>query len=227
MRYSFHATNIASSRLTRAIRGYFLLHASGDPGMSGRGRRGGGGGKKGAAEVQRPEPPALKTDDPAPPPPQAANEDSEAHHDQDHCVICTETLDGGMHPPGVGACEHTGTCGLCFFRLRKIMGDRSCCICKVELENVYVFPNPAAARPYRTLNIWGDNAGPGMVFDDQTRMFVPKEFQRDVMQGLQAHICQAPDCRCVAAAAVCLLPCGDQLLLTCGGLIESYPEKGK
>lgn len=114
-----------------------------------------------------------------------------------HCIICTEALDSGFHRPGVGPCEHTGTCGLCYFRLRKIMGDMSCCICKHQLENVYIFPSPDDVQPYRSLNMWGDNAGPGMAFDDGTRMFVPKEFQKEVMLNLQAPICQVPSCRYV------------------------------
>eukprot|EP00952_Eustigmatos_sp_NYUAD-ZCMA_P012747 51062-Eustigmatos_ZCMA.PRE.1 len=46
-------------------------------------------------------------------------------------------------------------------------------------------------RPYKSLNLWGENAGPGYVYEDSTRMFMPKAFHRDVYQTLQAPYCRA------------------------------------
>jgi hypothetical protein len=43
-------------------------------------------------------------------------------------------------------------------------------MCKTPLEHVYVFESPQAMRPFSSLQIWGTNAGPGIVFDDRAQV---------------------------------------------------------
>lgn len=42
-------------------------------------------------------------------------------------------------------------------------------VCKAELENVFVFESPQDTRPYAALQIWGTEAGPGVVYDDRAQ----------------------------------------------------------
>ena len=105
------------------------------------------------------------------------------------CVICTEPLDNKRHRPGVGPCLHTSTCALCFMRLRLLLKTTACAVCKAPLEHIYIFESPSDIRPYSTLNIWGTEAGPGMVYDDRSQMFMPKAFYQDVFLPIQAMRC--------------------------------------
>ena len=50
------------------------------------------------------------------------------------CVICAEPLQF----ISVGACGHTDVCSLCSARLRGVMNDLQCCICKQQLNEVFV-----------------------------------------------------------------------------------------
>ena len=68
-------------------------------------------------------------------PPPSSGED----HDDTHCIICAEAFDNHMHRPGIGPCEHTGICGLCYIRLRRLMGDNSCPMCKTIQDSVFIF----------------------------------------------------------------------------------------
>lgn len=43
-------------------------------------------------------------------------------------------------------------------------------MCKTPLEHVYVFESPLAMRPFSSLQIWGTNAGPGVVYDDRAQV---------------------------------------------------------
>lgn len=43
-------------------------------------------------------------------------------------------------------------------------------MCKTPLEHVYVFESPQAMRPFSSLQIWGTNAGPGVVYDDRAQV---------------------------------------------------------
>jgi hypothetical protein len=134
-------------------------------------------------------PPGLSLDPPAPVAP--PSEDSEGQ-----CVICANHLDADKHRPAVGPCDHIGICALCHLRMRRLMNDPRCSICKMNLENVYVFASPeeAIGRPYRSLDIWGENAGPGMKYDDLARMFMPKAFYQDVYVRLQGFGCPVEGC---------------------------------
>jgi len=40
------------------------------------------------------------------------------------CAVCTEHLNGEIHRPAMGACEHVDTCALCYLRLRRLLGDQ-------------------------------------------------------------------------------------------------------
>ncbi|WOL00267.1 hypothetical protein Cni_G08980 [Canna indica] len=52
----------------------------------------------------------------------------------DSCAVCTEALEWVAYGP----CGHREVCSTCVIRLRFIMGDRCCCICKTECPVIFV-----------------------------------------------------------------------------------------
>ena len=53
---------------------------------------------------------------------------------EDCCVICAEPLTF----ISVGKCGHTDVCSLCAARMRGVMNDFDCCICKQKLNEVFI-----------------------------------------------------------------------------------------
>ncbi|KAK8946927.1 hypothetical protein KSP39_PZI007092 [Platanthera zijinensis] len=53
---------------------------------------------------------------------------------EDCCAVCAETLEWVAY----GSCGHREVCSTCVVRLRFIIGDRHCCICKTDCATVFV-----------------------------------------------------------------------------------------
>ncbi|MCO5577362.1 hypothetical protein L7F22_031193 [Adiantum nelumboides] len=53
---------------------------------------------------------------------------------EDCCAVCVEPLEW----VGYGACGHRDVCSVCIARLRFVLGDKQCCICKQECSSVFV-----------------------------------------------------------------------------------------
>ncbi|CAA7044304.1 unnamed protein product [Microthlaspi erraticum] len=53
---------------------------------------------------------------------------------EDCCAVCAENLEWVAY----GSCGHREVCSTCVVRLRFILGDRRCCICKTECPFVFV-----------------------------------------------------------------------------------------
>ncbi|XP_072978448.1 uncharacterized protein [Typha angustifolia] len=52
----------------------------------------------------------------------------------DSCAVCAETLEWVAY----GSCGHREVCSTCVARLRFVLDDRRCCICKTECPTVFV-----------------------------------------------------------------------------------------
>jgi len=52
----------------------------------------------------------------------------------DSCAVCAESLSWVAYGP----CGHREVCSTCVVRLRFVLEDRRCCICKVESPVVFV-----------------------------------------------------------------------------------------
>ena len=108
----------------------------------------------------------------------------EMTEEEKECAICAEVIDGVDRVEAVGACNHRGVCSICFLRMRSLLKDYSCPMCKTELEFV-VGVGPKQIKQGRDLyghyNIWGDDAGPDHTFDHKSKMFLPKEYQRSAV----------------------------------------------
>lgn len=53
---------------------------------------------------------------------------------EDCCAVCVEPLEW----VGYGPCGHRDVCSICIARLRFVLGDKQCCICKQECPSVFV-----------------------------------------------------------------------------------------
>ena len=54
--------------------------------------------------------------------------------DKEHCILCFND----MHYFSLGRCNHKNVCYTCILRLRFIMKDRKCPICKSENEEILI-----------------------------------------------------------------------------------------
>ncbi|KAI5071584.1 hypothetical protein GOP47_0013835 [Adiantum capillus-veneris] len=53
---------------------------------------------------------------------------------EDCCAVCVEPLEW----VGYGPCGHRDVCSVCIARLRFVLGDKQCCICKQDCPSVFV-----------------------------------------------------------------------------------------
>ncbi|RHY57419.1 hypothetical protein DYB34_000010 [Aphanomyces astaci] len=80
------------------------------------------------------------------------------------CLVCAERF--RYH--AIGECNHYGICSTCSMRMRLLMKDFNCPICKQANPRVIVTDTVA---PYASFGIWGDTGGPGVLLDDRADMF--------------------------------------------------------
>ncbi|KAG7389475.1 hypothetical protein PHYPSEUDO_010360 [Phytophthora pseudosyringae] len=105
------------------------------------------------------------------------------------CLLCADPIQ--FH--AVGACDHHGICSKCSMRMRLIMDDRNCPMCKRPLERVVVSTN---ARPYESFQLWGDAAGPESVLDEPSEMiFVDCNAHYYELRSLREFKCRMKRCR--------------------------------
>ncbi|CAA7400110.1 unnamed protein product [Spirodela intermedia] len=52
----------------------------------------------------------------------------------DTCVVCAESLEW----VGYGSCGHREVCSTCVVRMRFVLDDRRCCLCKIESPTVFI-----------------------------------------------------------------------------------------
>ncbi|CAM9260214.1 unnamed protein product, partial [Ectocarpus fasciculatus] len=75
-----------------------------------------------------------------------------------------------------GECNHRGVCSVCFVRMRSLLRDYSCPICKRDLDKVVC---SSTVQDYQELSIWGTDAGAMFIFDEKSKMFFPRKYHRE------------------------------------------------
>ncbi|CAK4079918.1 unnamed protein product [Aphanomyces euteiches] len=90
--------------------------------------------------------------------------DDETKASAELCLVCAEPFK--FH--AIGECNHAGICSTCSMRMRMLMKDLNCPICKQPNARVIVTDTVA---PYASFGIWGDTGGPGVILDDRSEMF--------------------------------------------------------
>jgi hypothetical protein len=110
----------------------------------------------------------------------------------DECIICAEHIDGVSRLAAIGQCNHHGICTICYVRMRSLLQDYTCPMCKSDLEHVIgVGPKQIAQGrvSFENYNIWGEDAGPELVFDHKSKMFFPKEYHKSAVCPVSCVIC--------------------------------------
>jgi len=84
--------------------------------------------------------------------------------EEDLCLVCCEPL----RERSIGMCNHGVACALCTARMRLLLGDFRCIMCKTELEKVFVTDD--ANKAFGDFQVYGDMVGPGLVVDSASGM---------------------------------------------------------
>ena len=122
-----------------------------------------------------------------------AEESSAAYDETQACFVCCEDF-SSERPVAFGTCNHRGVCALCLYRLRKLVGDKSCPFCKQEMDQV-VCCDAGEEKTFEDFGLWGDIAPSGTVFDEESRIFFPKKYFDAHIAPLEQFICWVPGCR--------------------------------
>mgnify|MGYP001975840826 CR=1 FL=1 len=103
------------------------------------------------------------------------------------CLICCEDL----RVVALGACNHRSTCALCSVRMRQLLGDSACVLCKRTLEHVVM--TASVDKEFEDFQIWGDGSAavckiegrelpfdePAQAFFDDKRMLVVQKERKE------------------------------------------------
>jgi len=170
------------------------------PGGNKSRRRKGGGGRGNSANDNKnnnsknKEPKEPKTDSPAV---QEEEEDVPDHH---LCMVCYEP---NLHlERGIAPCGHDGICSSCHLRLRSLLNDKRCPVCKASNEQIIVDfdPNPEVDehKVFDDYEKWGDEIGPNYQYRDDVGMFFPVAYYHSKVVPLFSLKCNFKRCNFVA-----------------------------
>ncbi|RLN58338.1 hypothetical protein BBP00_00007048 [Phytophthora kernoviae] len=109
--------------------------------------------------------------------------------EKESCLLCTDPIEFYA----VGECNHQGICSRCSMRMRLLMDDRSCPMCKQPLERVVVSSTP---RTFESFELWGDAAGPESVLDELSEIiFVDCRAHYHALRSLREFKCRLKRCK--------------------------------
>lgn len=108
---------------------------------------------------------------------------------REYCVVCTDEIK--FH--AVGECNHHGICSKCFMRMRWVLKDRSCPICKTVLSKMIV---SREVRSFQSFSTWGEEIlGAGNAVDAETDMiFVNCRSHYQKLRRLRELHCRLRSC---------------------------------
>jgi len=109
--------------------------------------------------------------------------------EEETCLVCCEDL----RVVALGACEHRSVCALCSVRLRQLLGDSACILCKRTLEHVVM--TAETEKKYSDFTIWGDVCkvdGRELPFDDASQAFFDDKKMFDEIKFVRSFAC--PKC---------------------------------
>ncbi|CAI5744925.1 unnamed protein product [Peronospora destructor] len=104
------------------------------------------------------------------------------------CVLCCNTIDNISRFNTVGVCNHPGCCSICALRLRQLLGQTTCVMCKTDMPRVVCVTREA--QSFDSFQDWGDNIGPAHVFDEASAMFFLKEDYAKRIRKLRDPLCK-------------------------------------
>ena len=62
-----------------------------------------------------------------------------ANADKESCILCFNEIQFFA----LGSCGHTNVCAKCSLRIRLLMNDKNCTLCKTELQEIVITENKA------------------------------------------------------------------------------------
>jgi hypothetical protein len=104
------------------------------------------------------------------------------------CVLCCNTIDNVSRFNTVGVCNHPGCCSICALRLRQLLGQTACVMCKTDMPRVICLQRED--QSFESFQDWGDNIGPAHVFDEPSQMFFLKEDYAKRIRKLRDPLCK-------------------------------------
>ncbi|KAL4087932.1 hypothetical protein PRIC1_012363 [Phytophthora ramorum] len=104
------------------------------------------------------------------------------------CVLCCNTIDNVARFNTVGVCNHKGCCSICALRLRQLLGQTACVMCKTDMPRVVCVQRED--ERFESFQDWGDNIGPAHVFDEASAMFFLKEDYAKRIRKLRDPFCK-------------------------------------
>lgn len=119
----------------------------------------------------------------------AAANDGAHEKDDELCLLCADPVTFYA----VGECNHTGMCSKCFMRMRLILRDKACPMCKTTLDRVIV---SRELRSFDSFQFWGDALGPDAVLDEPSEMlFFECRAHYDALRALREFKCRVKKCK--------------------------------
>ncbi|KAG7398355.1 hypothetical protein PHYBOEH_011263 [Phytophthora boehmeriae] len=116
------------------------------------------------------------------------------------CVLCCNAIDSATRFNTVGVCNHKGCCSVCSLRLRQLLGNTACVMCKTELPRVICLQRDD--QSFESFQDWGDNIGPSHVFDEASAMFFLKEDHAKHLRKLRDPLCKKCNKKFATVAAL-------------------------
>uniref|UniRef100_M4BVU0 C2H2-type domain-containing protein n=1 Tax=Hyaloperonospora arabidopsidis (strain Emoy2) TaxID=559515 RepID=M4BVU0_HYAAE len=103
------------------------------------------------------------------------------------CMLCCNAIDNVSRFNTVGVCNHTGCCSICALRLRQLLGQPACVVCKTDMPRVICIAQEDES--FSSFQDWGDNIGPAHVFDEPSAMFFYKHDYVTRISALRDPLC--------------------------------------
>ncbi|GLE05690.1 hypothetical protein PINS_up014730 [Pythium insidiosum] len=114
--------------------------------------------------------------------------------EEDSCLLCADPITYYA----VGECNHHGICSKCSLRMRMLMNDRNCPICKQHLDRVVVC---RGRRQFDSFQLWGDAGGRDSVRDDASDIiFYECRAHYNALRALRDFACRMKKCRVVCGS---------------------------
>ncbi len=127
------------------------------------------------------------------PEPQIMDDDAPDHH---NCLICYSSH---LHQErGITPCGHDDVCASCHLRLRSLLSDKKCPICKTSNEQIIVDTDPDPEvnehKSFNQYEKWGDDIGPNYTYREDVGMFFPVSYYNIKVVPIFALSCNVKSC---------------------------------
>ncbi|KAL7688776.1 putative Zinc finger C2H2-type [Plasmopara halstedii] len=104
------------------------------------------------------------------------------------CVLCCNTIDNVSRFNTIGVCNHSGCCSICALRLRQLLGQTACVMCKTDMPRIICVSHEDES--FESFQNWGDNIGPNYVYDEPSGMFFYQKDYTTHIRKLRDPLCK-------------------------------------